>query len=185
MLSVEPTNNQSFKSITTLRVSQKAFTNPKNVNACVREVDKVFTGTSRLQSFFDAIKAVCFGIKPKNSIVVCPNDGKLANIENKEGVETFLVLTGREANEFFETISLKNAFKSMVSQAREAARIEAEEAASAGRKPKVVRSDSKQFIADRFRKLKWNFETRPVKEQEINVESLEDLVKRKESIINF
>jgi hypothetical protein len=72
-----------------------------------------------------------------------------------------------------------------VNQARDAARIEAEEAARAGRKPKVVRSDSKAFIADRFRKLKWIFDTRQIKEQDIEVDSLEKLAKIREFIMNF
>ena len=106
-------------------------------------------------------------------------------VENKKGMHTFIVLTDNEADAYIDAINVPAILKQANKEAKRKAREEIEAARLAGKKPEVQRVDIKELMKDKLRQLKWNLETRPVNEQEINVDSLEKLAEIRESIINF
>ena len=154
MLSVEPTSNQSFKSIYTVRVPQKVFKNPGNMQACVLQVDKALSGGGRLYAYIEAFRAL-FGKKPTGKIMTCKN-GYLIDAKEKEGMHTFSVISGEERNICLKKLSLKNLIKQV------------QISIEAGKK-----AENNEIMDELVRQMKWELAQKP--KQEIEVNSLADL----------
>ena len=149
MLSIEPTNNQSFKSTYIVRVPQKVFKNPENMKACVLQVDNALSGGGKLYAYIEAFRAL-FGKKPTGKIMTCEN-GFLVDAKNKEGMHTFSIISGEERNECLKKLSLKNLFNQVKINI---------DAGGTG--------DKKIIMEDILRQMKWDLAQKPKEEIEVN-----------------
>ena len=108
MLTVNPIDNPSFKAVNVIQVRQTAFTNPKDIEACKRQVNAMLGGggdkfslcVTRLLGYF-------FKIKPKNKIMTHGN-GEIVEAPKKEGYHTFSVITGEEVDRYIDLTSFSN-----------------------------------------------------------------------------
>lgn len=151
MLTITPTDNQSFKAVNVVRVSQQAFKNPADIKACGREVDRALGGSGNtLATIWMAIKNV-FGIKPKEKIMT-DVIGEFKDATQKEGFHTFSVITGADAEECLEKATLKNVMAFM---------------------KEYGITDSKEAMESIQNKVKWAMNCKPSKE--ITVNTLDEL----------
>ena len=151
MLTITPTDNQSFKAVNVVRVPQKAFKNPADIRACGREVDRAIGGSgNKLATIWMAIKNV-FGIKPKEKIMT-DVIGEFKDATPKEGFHTFSVITGADAEECFDRVTLKNVMAFM---------------------QEYGITDGKEAMECIKNKIKWAMNNKPSKE--ITVSTIEEL----------
>ena len=155
MLVNGPMSAPSFNGIYELSIPKAAFEEPDNIDACENQVYlKLCVGKKR-SSLKELIKVIQ-GITSNADFVVNKN-GTLVNIDNKEGMHTFSVLTGEEKDLYFDTFS--------PASLRRLRRVEMRN----GRNPSAP-----ELKAERLRQLRYKLEIRP--SEKVEVKSLDELV---------
>lgn len=161
---INQADGQSFKGVNIVRVSKGAFKNPEDIRACTTLVDGALGGGGKLR-FRDILKLL-LGIRNKRCKVSTFDQltNKIADVPEKEGMHTFVVLSGAENEACTQMCSVKKLVEYV------------KEFTKDGKKP--TDEEFKEYF---FKQVKDLIAGKPVN-NEISVNTLEELASYKDII---